>query len=155
MPIDIQTILVGTDFSEASQPATTYAFRLARALRARLYLLHVVPEDDLRLITSISQHLQSSITPTTLTDIFYTEADRRLTQLVEEAQASDVVHERLVVTGQPADAIMSWAVAKQVQLIILGSHGRRGIEHFLMGSVAARVVHQAPCAVVVVPAKAP
>jgi len=128
---------------------------LARALRARLYLLHVVPEDDLRLITSISQHLQSSITPTTLTDIFYTEADRRLTQLVEEAQASDVVHERLVVTGQPADAIMSWAVAKQVQLIILGSHGRRGIEHFLMGSVAARVVHQAPCAVVVVPAKAP
>src|SRR5712691_6269876 len=153
MPIDIQTILVGTDFSEASQPATTYAFRLARALRARLYLMHVVPEEDLRLITGISQHLQSSITPTTLTDIFYTEADKRLTQLMEDAQAIDVVQERLVVTGQPADAILSWAVAKQVQLIILGTHGRRGVQHFFMGSVAERVLRQAPCAVVVVPAK--
>jgi nucleotide-binding universal stress UspA family protein len=153
MPIDIQTILVGTDFSEASQSATTYAFRLARALRARLYLMHVVPEEDLRLITSISQYLQSSITPTTLTDIFYTEADKHLTQLMEEAQAADVVQERLVVTGQPADAILSWAVAKQVQLIILGTHGRRGVQHFFMGRVAERVLRGAPCAVVVVPAK--
>lgn len=153
MSINIQTILVGTDFSEASQPATTYAFRLARALRARLYLMHVVPEEDLRLITSINQYLQSFITPITLTDIFYTEADKRLTQLMEDAQATDVVQERLVVTGQPADAILSWAVAKQVQLIILGTHGRRGVQHFFMGSVAERVLRGAPCAVVVVPAK--
>jgi len=153
MSINIQTILVGTDFSEASQPATTYAFRLARALRARLYLMHVVPEEDLRLITSINQYLQSFITPITLTDIFYTEADKRLTQLMEDAQATDVVQERLVVTGQPADAILSWAVAKQVQLIILGTHGRKGVQHFFMGSVAERVLRGAPCAVVVVPAK--
>jgi len=153
MSINIQIILVGTDFSEASQPATTYAFRLARALRARLYLMHVVPEEDLRLITSINQYLQSFITPITLTDIFYTEADKRLTQLMEDAQATDVVQERLVVTGQPADAILSWAVAKQVQLIILGTHGRRGVQHFFMGSVAERVLRGAPCAVVVVPAK--
>ena len=153
MPIDIQTMLVATDFSEASQPATTYAFRLAPVLRARLYLLHVVPEDDLRLITSISQHLQSSITPTALTDVFYTEAHERLTQLIEAAQASDVVHERLVVTGQPAETILSWAVAKQAQLLILGTHGHRGLNRFLMGSVAERVVRQAPCAVIVVPAK--
>ena len=153
MSINIQTILVGTDFSEASQPATTYAFRLARALRARLYLMHVVPEEDLRLITSINQYLQSFITPITLTDIFYTEADKRLTQLMEDAQAIDVVQERLVVTGQPADAILSWAVAKQVQLIILGTHGRKGVQHFFMGSVAERVLRGAPCAVVVVPAK--
>ena len=53
MPIDIQTLMVATDFSEASQSATTYAFRLARALRAHLYLLHVVPEDDVRLMTAI------------------------------------------------------------------------------------------------------
>ena len=151
MPIDIQTILVATDFSEASELATTYAFRLASALRARLYLLHVVPEDDLRLITSISQHLQSSITPIALTDVFYTEAHKRLTQLIAEAQASAVVHERLVVTGQPAEAILSWAVAKQGQLIILGTHGHRGLNRFLMGSVAERVVRQARCAVIVVP----
>ena len=152
MPIDMQTLLVATDFSEASRSATTYAFHLARALRAHLYLLHVVPEDDVRLITAISPHLQSSITPTALTDIFYTEADKRLTQLVEEAHAADLVQERLVVTGEPADAILSWAAAKQVHLLILGTHGRRGLSHLLLGSVAERVLHQAPCAVVVVPA---
>jgi len=152
MPIDLQTLMVATDFSEASPSATTYAFRLARALRAHLYLLHVVPEDDVRLMTAIRQHLQSSITPTALTDIFYAEANQRLTQLVEEAQAADIIQERLVVTGQPADAILSWAAAKQVHLLILGTHGRRGLSHFLLGSVAERVVHQASCAVVVVPA---
>ena len=152
MPVDIQTLLVATDFSAASKSATTYAFRLTRALGARLYLLHVVPEEDLRLMTAISPHLQSFLTPATLTDIFYAEADKRMTKLLEEAQATDVVQERLVVTGEPAEAIMSWAVAKQVQLIILGTHGRRGLEHFFLGSVAERVLRQAPCAVLVVPA---
>ena len=76
-----------------------------------------------------------------------------MTKLLEDTQATDVVQERLVVTGEPADAITSWAVAKQVQLIILGTHGRSGLEHFFMGSVAERVLRQAPCAVLVVPAK--
>jgi hypothetical protein len=82
MPVDMQTLLVATDFSAASEPTTTYAFCLTRALRARLYLLHVVPEEELRLMTAISQHLQSALTPATLTDIFYAEADKRMTKLL-------------------------------------------------------------------------
>ena len=151
MPAAIKTFLAATDFSTASEPATTYAFHLARALRARLYLLHVVPEEDIRLITAIRPHLQSPVTPVTLTDIFYTEADKQLTKLIEDAHALDIVQERLVVTGEPAEAIMSWAAVKEVQLIILGTHGRRGIAHFFLGSVAERVLRQAPCAVLVVP----
>lgn len=152
MPVDIQTILIATDFSDASAPATAYAFSLARALNARLYLMHVVPEDDVRVITAISGYLQSEVTPATLIKTFYEEADRRLATLVEDAHATDLVQERLIVTGQPAAEIISWAAAKQVQLIILGTHGRRGVTRFLMGSVAARVLHEAPCAVLVVPA---
>jgi nucleotide-binding universal stress UspA family protein len=153
MPPDIQTLLVATDFSEASAPATAYAFFLARALNARLYVLHVVPEEDVRMITAISGYLQSEVTPAALVETLYTEADKRLGTLVEDALATDLVEERLMVTGQPAAAIMSWAAAKQVQLIILGTHGRSGIEHFFMGSVAEQVLRQAPCAVLVVPAK--
>jgi nucleotide-binding universal stress UspA family protein len=117
MPVDIQTLLVATDFSEASRAATTYAFRLTQTFRAHLYLLHVVPKNDVRLITALSQHLESSIPPTTLTEVFYTEADKRLVQLMEEVQAADIVQERFVVTADPAEAIMSWATAKQMQLI--------------------------------------
>src|SRR5215510_8688639 len=152
MSVDIQTILVGTDFSEASAAATTYAIALARALKARLYLLHVVPEDDVRVITAIRAYMQSEVTPATLVDTFYTEAAKRLDTLVEEAHATELVHERLIVTGEPAAEIMRWAAAKQVQLVIIGTHGRRGVTRFLMGSVAERVLREAPCAVLVVPA---
>ena len=149
--MDIQTILAATDFSDASAPATTYAFSLARALNARLYIMHVVPEDDVRVLTAISGYLQSEVTSAALVETFYTEADKRLTALVEEAHATDLVQGRLVTTGQPAAAIMSWATAKQVQLIIIGTHGRHGVSRFLMGSVAERVLREAPCAVLVVP----
>ena len=152
MPVDIQTILVATDFSDASAPATAYAFSLARALHAHLYIICVVPEDDVRVITAISGYLQSEVTPATLVETFYTEANKRLATLVEEAHATDLVHERLVVTGEPAAELISWATAKQVQLIIIGTHGRRGATRFLMGSVAERVLREAPCAVLVVPA---
>jgi nucleotide-binding universal stress UspA family protein len=47
---------------------------------------------------------------------------------------------------------MSWAAAKQAQLIIIGTHGRHGVTRFFMGSVAERVLREAPCAVLVVPA---
>ena len=63
MPVDLQTMLVATDFSEASAPATAYAFSLARSINASLYIMHVVPEDDVRIITAICGHLQSEVTP--------------------------------------------------------------------------------------------
>jgi len=150
--VDIQTILVATDFSAASAPATTYAFSLARALHARLYIMYVVPEDDTRVITAISGYLQSEVTPATLVETLYMEADKRLTALVEEAHATDLIQERLIVTGEPAATIMSWAATKQVQLIVIGTHGRHGVTRFLMGSVAERVLREALCAVLVVPA---
>jgi len=130
MPVDIQTMLVATDLSEASTPATAYAFYLARALNAHLYVLHVVPEDDVSVITAISGHLQSEVTPASLVETFYAEADKRLVILVEDALATDLVQERLIVTGQPATAIMSCAAEKHVQLIIMGTHGRSGITRF-------------------------
>jgi nucleotide-binding universal stress UspA family protein len=121
-------------------------------LNAHLYIIYVVSEDDVRVLTAIRGYLQSEVTPAALVETFYTEADKRLTTLVEEAHATDLVPERLIVTGQPAAAIISWATAKQAQLIIIGTHGRRGVTRFFMGSVAERVLREAPCAVLVVPA---
>ena len=152
MPVDIQTILVATDFSDASAPATAYAFSLARALNARLYIMHVVPEDDVRVITAIRAYLQSEVTPEALVDTLYTEAAERLATLVAEAHATDLVQERLIVTGEPAAELITLCGGKTVQLIIIGTHGRRGVTRFLMGSVAERVLREAPCAVLVVPA---
>ena len=151
MSVDLRKILVATDFSEASAAATAYAFSLACSLNARLYIVHVVPEDDVRVLTALRVHLQSELTPEALVETLYAEADKRLAKLVEDARATDLVQERLIVTGQPATAIMGWTAAKQVQLIVLGTHGRSGVTRLLMGSVAERVLREAPCAVLVVP----
>jgi nucleotide-binding universal stress UspA family protein len=149
---DIETILAATDLSEASEAATTYAFWLARSLRARLYLLHVVPESDVAVMAALRGHLQSEISREALSQPFYAEAETRLTALVDSAKAHDLVAECLVVTGQPASEIVGWAIAKQAQIIIMGTHGRSSFDRFLLGSVAEHVLRLASCAVLVVPA---
>jgi nucleotide-binding universal stress UspA family protein len=55
------------------------------------------------------------------------------------------------VTGQPASEIVSWAAAKHAQIILVGTHGRSGLERVLLGSVAEHVLRLASCAVLVVP----
>jgi nucleotide-binding universal stress UspA family protein len=151
MSVDIQTILATTDFSAASEAAMTYAFQLARALGVRVILLHVVPESDVEVMVALRGHLQSHISREALTQTFYTEAEKRLTTLVDHANAHDLVQERLIVTGQPASEIVSWATAKHAQIILVGTHGRSGLERVLLGSVAEHVLRLASCAVLVVP----
>jgi nucleotide-binding universal stress UspA family protein len=82
---------------------------------------------------------------------FYTEAEKRLAALVDNANAQELVQERLIVTGQPASEIVSWAATKQAQVILVGTHGRSGLERVLLGSVAEHVLRLASCAVLVVP----
>jgi nucleotide-binding universal stress UspA family protein len=153
MSVVIHSILVATDFSAASEVATSYAFRLARILGASVYLIHVVPESDVQIMRALRGHLQTQIDPDTLVQAYYTDADKRLSQLVETAQAAELVQERLVVTGQPASEIISWAAAKNVQLIIVGTHGRSGLNRVMMGSVAEHVLRLAACPVLIVPAQ--
>lgn len=71
---------------------------------------------------------------------------------MEQAEVADLVQEYLIVTGKPAETIVSWAASKQPQVLILGTHRRHGVDHLLLGSVAERVLRQAPCAVLIVPA---
>jgi nucleotide-binding universal stress UspA family protein len=151
MSVEIHSILVATDFSDASAAATAYAFQLARTLGAKLYLIHVVPESDVEVMRTLHGHLQSHIDPDALVQIYYTDADQRLTQLVNSAHAMDLLQERLIVTGQPASEIISWGLAKNVDLIIVGTHGRSGLNRVMMGSVAEHVLRLAACPVLIVP----
>jgi nucleotide-binding universal stress UspA family protein len=154
MSVDIQTILVATDFSTASEAAMTYAFQLARSLGARIYLLHVVPGSDVEVVP-LHGHPQLHISREVLLQTFYTNAEKQLAALVDDANAQDLVQERCIGTGQPASEIVLWATAKQAQIILVGKHagtyGRSGLDHVLLGSVAERVLRLASCAVLVVP----
>ncbi len=136
MTISIQTIMEATDFSQASQAATAYAFELTRALEAELCLIHVVPQTDVDVMRALCHHLESQITPEALVETYYKHAENQFDMIVEQNNGRDALKERRIVTSQAADEIVSWATAKQAQIIILGTYGGSVLDHVLFGSGA-------------------
>ena len=139
-------ILVPTDFSEASAAAVHQGIELARTFRAELLLLNV-GEQATEIATEFPIGLDASLADA--------QRERLLKVLTPSAQA-ELRAEFLVSEGSPAAEIVRCALEREVDLIVMGTHGRSGVSHALLGSVAERVVRTAPCPVLVVrPAAAP
>ena len=138
-------ILVPLDFSEPSMRALTYAKLLGEALGASLDLLHVVPNpyvaDPSGLYTALPQNLL---------DDFEREANTRLEQTLTPKERKTFKVQSAVRTGDPQVEIVEYARLTPVDLIVMGTHGRTGVSHLFLGSVAERVVRSAPCAVLTV-----
>ena len=136
----IKNILVATDFSEPSGVALAYGRDLARTYKARLHILHVVEDVMLRYTPEVGfagADLQRDLDAVASRDLhaLITDDDRRTLDVV-------AVIDRGV---NPADTIVKYAKAKAIDLIVTGTRGRGAVKHFLMGSVAERVVRSAPC----------
>lgn len=133
--IILKHVLVATDFSPPSEAALTYGRALAELFGASLHLLHVAENDFLRFTPADPQAVA---------------AGRRRTlaaRLTDHDRAA--LHARAIiqVSDEPADAIVEYARSEPIDLIVLGTHGRSGLSHALLGSVAERVVRAAPCPV--------
>ena len=136
--IVLKRVLVATDFSPPSEAALTYGRALARTFEASLVLLHVAENPFLR---------PSTADPATLREAHQRWLDQRLTVADRgELQARAVVE----VSDSPADAIVEYARAAAIDLIVMGTHGRSAMSQILVGSVAERVVRSAPCPVLTV-----
>ena len=140
-------ILVPTDFSAASDAALDYGCALAETVGACVHLLHVVEES----------FATGPIAPETHVD----DVGRTITALFKDAQtrlshrvaAADRTHLRMtseVVAGFSASTIVDYATENGFDLIVMGTHGRKGMAHLMMGSVAERVVRTARCPVMTV-----
>ena len=144
--MQITKILVAIDFSESSLFALAEARLLADAYGATLHLLHVVSEP---LEEPWSGFVPADSLMATV-ERLQKEASNRLAALVPPA---DVARGRVVVStgwGDPADEILKYAATHDVNLVVCGTHGRRGFNRFVTGSVAERVVRFAPCPVLTV-----
>ena len=145
----IKTILVPTDFSEPSTAALAYAKALAHALRASIHLLHVTQDPT-------AQPWAEEAYPAALVEILEELKAQARKQLVAELSPSERKTYRSVVTvavGVPFTRIIEYARNNEIDLIVMGTHGRGAIAHMILGSVTERVVRFAPCAVLSVPAK--
>lgn len=145
--IALRNVLVATDFSEPSDAALRYGMELARRFEAALHVLHVVNDIAVDQGPPVGAPFDTGRLVTTLED----EAHANLASLVTEPDRS-ALRARLVVTvsGTPATAILGYARDESIDLVVVGTHGRQGLSHFFLGSVAEQVSRAAECPVLVV-----
>lgn len=140
-----QRILVATDFSPASMPAFEQAFRLSRESGAELLIAHAFrdqgpPESGYARARDYERWRNDA----------QAAAERKLEPLVARARAEGINARPLALPGFPDEVIVEAAMREGVDLVVLGTHGRRGAELFFLGSVASRVVTAAKCPVMTV-----
>jgi nucleotide-binding universal stress UspA family protein len=131
----LNNVLVAVNFDEASNDALAYARGLAKNFGARLHVLHVMENVFLRPMANDPRAVEEGITRRLLDSL--TDEDRTALHAVPVIRKSDA----------PADEIVKYAQSEGIDLIVMGTHGRPGLAHFLMGSVAEKVVRTAPCPV--------
>jgi len=141
---EIKTILFPVDFTEASERVAGYARLFAEKFGARLLVLFVV-EDIMRYAGFYVPHAALEKMEKDL----FEGAQKRMNEFVEQ-NFSGMEVEPLVVSGEIAEKICEVARDRGIDLIIMGTHGRRGLEKALFGSVAEKVVKTAPCPVLTV-----
>jgi nucleotide-binding universal stress UspA family protein len=144
MPI-FQNILVPTDFGDASERAAAVALDLAEVSRAKVTLMHVVRLPPYYYTT----YAQGLAWPT---DELEGQARKELSAAVAKAKERYANVEGTVVAGDAWQRILETAKERGADLIVMGTHGRRGFSRVLLGSVAEKVVRLSPLPVMVVSA---
>jgi universal stress protein A len=143
--MQIKTILVPCDFSAHAEYAFRWALELAERRRAKVVLFHVVP-----VLTGVSyQEEMLVLASPALQAEHIAEAEKHLHELVVKHEVSTVTVVVRATMDHPVWGICQAAEREHADLIVMGSHGRTGIAHVLLGSVAERVVRHSPCPVLV------
>ena len=137
-------ILVPLDFSPASDEALVRAKQLARQFNARLTLLHVVVDPKARGTWTADIYVPAI---PEVRDLLVNTARAQLAAAVTDAERDHLQVTFDARVGAVADVILEITRAHHIDLIVMGTHGRRGLSHLVMGSIAERIVREAPCAV--------
>lgn len=141
----IQKILFPTDFSENSNYAFDYALDLSKKFGARLYILHVIHE----LIDTTGFYVPNISLDQLQTDLVKG-AEEMMGRFIKEKMGEFKEYETMNIIGLPHIEVMNVAKDKGIDMIVMGTHGRTGIDRVLFGSTAEKVVKKAPCPVLTV-----
>jgi len=140
-------ILAPTDFSPGADAALSYARTLAEKFGASLQLLHVMEDPVASVMMSVDSYVPDL---PELRESMVQEAATQLEGRLSEKDRTVLKATGVAMFGSGARCIVDYATEQDVDLIVMGTHGRTGMSHLLMGSVAERVVRTAPCAVMTV-----
>jgi universal stress protein A len=139
-----EKILCPVDFSEFTDEILAYAVNIAKRFDSELHLIHVIP--NLNYFTPY----ESFLTPENLVAIernIEGEVGKDFDKITKKL---DLPFKRIVKTGVTFVEIIDYIKDQGIDLVVMGTHGRSGIEHILIGSVAEKVVRKSPCPVLTV-----
>jgi nucleotide-binding universal stress UspA family protein len=142
--VRIKNILVPVDFSDNAEHVMEYALTIARQFKARILLCFVA-----QLYTDYSDFFIPQMPVVSIEDEIDKAAKERM-HLFVGSYGQDMEIEECVLIGNVAHEIITLAARRQVDLIVMGTHGFQGLEKILFGSVAEKVVKMAPCPVLTV-----
>jgi len=143
--MEIKSILFPTDFSEGSAQALQYAAEFAKKYSAKLYIIHVIYD-----MAKGSGLYVPHVSMDQLYKDIQEGAKKELDNFGVEALESMKNVERVVMTGVPHHEIVEFANKNKTDMIVIGTHGRTGIDRLLFGSTASQVVRNSPCPVLTV-----
>ena len=140
--MNVKNILVPVDYSDSGDAAMAYAVSLAKEYEAELHLVNVYEQPFAYVDGGFSGAALPTVTPADL------EAEEA--RLDQVTPGGDVNFRRKFIVGSPADELVNYAKDNAIDLVVMGTHGRTGLNRLLMGSVAEGVVRRAPCPVLTI-----
>jgi nucleotide-binding universal stress UspA family protein len=140
--VSISKIMVTTDFSEVSDHALDYAIALARRYDARIYLAHVIAPDPF-------QFAEPQLAQATYEKVRQA-AEEGITDILISGKLRGVPHEVLLEEGNVWPCLESLIVRNEIDLVVVGTHGRGKVQKLIIGSVAEEIFRKADCAVLTV-----
>jgi nucleotide-binding universal stress UspA family protein len=140
--VGITRILVPVDFSDCSLEAMEYTIQAAREFAASVTILHVIEPASYGLDFTLSHAGDAQKTTDAL--------EKRLGEFTALLKGQGISARHVLQSGAPGSAILDGARAAEADLIVMGTHGRRGFSHLVSGSVAEAVLRQAPCPVLTI-----
>jgi nucleotide-binding universal stress UspA family protein len=144
-PFEIRRILAPTDFSDHSSHALGYARAFASRWNADLHLLNVIEPAVFP--------TEAGLTPMGMINLdseLGEAADRAMAEMLKREELQGLRITSAVAHGRASSAIIEYARNNAIDLIVIATHGRTGLEHFIFGSTAERVVRESPCPVLTV-----
>jgi nucleotide-binding universal stress UspA family protein len=141
-------VLFCTDFSKNSDCAFDYAFGIAKRDEGVLYILHVIPTtpDPHNLERWLTKEQLDKVKATLQSDREKMFDDKYLSHIKDKTKVNIVTE-----TGREDETILAFARKEKIDIIVIGTHGRTGIEHLLLGSVAEKIVRRSPIPVFIIP----
>ena len=143
-------VLFCTDFSENADYAFNFAYGIAKRDEGLLYILHVIPYD------SNQAYAESFITMEDMEKIkkaVEEDVANNYKERYEKKIENGIAYEFITRSGREDEEIMGFAQKEKVDLIVIGTHGRTGIERVFFGSVAEKVLRHSPFPVFIIPCK--